>query len=81
MGYVRNGRSLTVHFSIRLAFTDYVPLLLGQNGARRDKVMTCVSYYEEWVNRQGVLSGLGGQRQPGRNMRALTSGRSLTSLS
>lgn len=44
------------------------------------EVLTCVSY-EEWVNRQGVLCRLGGRRQLGRNIRVLTPGRSLTSLS
>lgn len=43
-------------------------------------VLTCVSY-EEWVNRQGVLCRLGGHRQLRRNIRVLTPGRSLTSLS
>lgn len=42
--------------------------------------LTCVSY-EEWVNRQGVLCRLGGRRQLGRNIRVLTPGKSLTSLS
>lgn len=44
------------------------------------EVLACVSY-EEWVNRQGVFCGLGGQRQLGRNMRTLTPGRNLASLS